>query len=238
MTRKRPAAPGTRARLYTVCAVGAFAIAALALTATAGGTPATTAARYQISLTTIPNPITVGQPATFAGTVSPAPPREPVRVSLWRRTRFGGWVLLSVSRENAPTGAFSITRTFGAASRHAPAMLRICLPPRRAYGVRTCTQFAVTIQPRRPRPADRHAARERRRQKREEARMRAAEKNRRHKEERAQKQANAREKHNRHKEAASERKETRRQKEAHAREERRRRREEAHRRRKERRAGR
>ncbi len=248
--RTRRTQRAQRTRLYALGLAGMLAVAALgfAAVAVAAGTPSAGTARaastarigarsatsYQISLTTAPNPITVGQPATFTGTVSPAPPREPVRVSLWRRDRFG-WVQLTVSRAPAPTGAFSITRTFGAASRHGQTMLRICLH-RRAYGARTCAKVAVTILPLRPRPSH-HAARERHRQKLEEARRRAAEKRRQHKEERGQKRTNAHERHSKHKEAAHERKEARRQKEARAREERRRRREEAHRRRKEKRAG-
>ena len=208
----------------SISLIGALVVAALVASNATAGVSAP-AGGYQISLTTTPSSIITGQPATFTGTISSVPPPALERVSLWRRLRHG-WVLLIVHR--APTSGrdFSITRTFAVPSRHGPTMLRICLP-RRAYRVRTCTAFAVAIQP--AKPQGNQTARERHKHKLEEAQRR--------KEEKRQKKTDKREEQRKRREEArrsSEEKLHKKKSDAH--EERRKRKEEARIRREERRA--
>jgi hypothetical protein len=101
--------------------------------------------RVLAALTVDPAPgsILTGQATTFTGTISPAHTDE--RVAL-QRLEGGHWVPLEHTVATVTNGGFSITHTFGEASRRGPAMLRICFPGD-ALNVRNCTTpFAVTIQ--------------------------------------------------------------------------------------------
>ncbi len=101
--------------------------------------------RVLAALTVNPAPgsILTGQATTFTGTISPAHADE--RVAL-QRLEGGHWVPLEHTVATVTNGGFSITHTFGEASRRLPAMLRICFPGD-ALNVRNCTApCAVIIQ--------------------------------------------------------------------------------------------
>lgn len=202
-----------RQRARRACLCGSGVVSALALGALISGTASAGAptAAYQISLSATPSSITIRQPITFTGTVSPARAGERPRL---RRLVDGRWLLLAVGPELAAGGGFSVTHTFEAPSKGGPTSLRICFA-RDAYNLHTCSTFTVTIsrpaRPAKPRRAHRKAIEERRRKHREEARRRREEAHERGKERHQHRRGRA-EKHRQNQEEARRRREEKRRK--------------------------